>query len=166
MRILAITALAVGTVLAQDAAPEKKNTGTNVEQPVVDFYDSISDHFRQSRRAVDLIAEKGIPAEEIPAVLTIARRSSASPNSVIEARKSGKQFSEIARTNKVSLPGDDFVTEANIAFLSDYHGRSAEEVRALHRKGASFVDINQQYRRVGMKPKTEKDSPASKGVAR
>jgi hypothetical protein len=131
-----------------------QDVGTNVEQPFIDFHDSISDYFHQSRRAVDLIAKKGIPVEEIPAVLLIARRSSASPNQVIEARKSGKSFTEIGEANKVRLPGTDFVKEANIVFLAEYHGRTPAEVRALSDKGVTFIDINQQFRRIGTKPKS------------
>lgn len=126
-----------------------QDVGTNVKQPTVDFYDAISDYFRQSRRAVDAIVQKGIPDQDIPAILYIARHSSASPNQVIDARKAGKSFSDIAKANKVNLSGSDFVSEANIKFLADYHGRKEEEVRALAAKGASFMDINQQYRRVG-----------------
>jgi hypothetical protein len=149
--------LLAAAAFAQKPAP-KSDVGTNVKQPVVDFYDSMSDYFRQGRRAIDLIARKGIPDEEIPAVLTIARRSSASPNQVINARKAGKSFNEIAQTNNVSLAGDDFVAEANIAFLAEYHGRTTEEIRALRAKGASFIDINQQFRRVGMRQATEKST--------
>lgn len=145
---------------AQDRMPRttdraRTEVGTGVKQASVDYYDSMSDYFRQTRRAVDLIASKGIPDTEIPAVLIIARRSSASPNQVIDARKAGKQFAEIAKEHKVDLGGQDFVTEANIIFLSEYHGRPPEEVRAYRAKGASFIDINQQYRRSGMKPRTE-----------
>ena len=147
--------LTLFTVLAA-AAFAQTPVGTNVKQPAVDYYDSMSDYFRQSRRAIDLIVQKGIPDEEIPAVLIIARRSSASPNQVIEARKSGKQFAEIAKANKVTLPGNDFVSEANVIFLAEYHGRTPEEIRALRAKGSTFIDINQQFRRVGVKPATEK----------
>ena len=148
-------AVVAAAALAQTPAP-KANVGTNVKQPAVDFYDSVSDYFRQSRRAVDAMVQKGIPDEELPAVLTIARRSSASPNQIIDARKAGKSFAEIAKANKVDLPGDDFVAEANTLFLAEYHGRTPEEIRALRAKGASFIDINQQFRRVGTKPATEK----------
>jgi hypothetical protein len=141
--------------MGQGTAP-KTDVGTGVEQPVVDFYDSISDYFRQSRRAVDLIAKKGVPDQEIPAVLIIARRSSASPNQVIGARQAGKEFAEIAKSNNVTLPGDDFVKEANVIFLSEYHGRTPEEIRGLLAKGASFIEINQQFRREGVKPRTER----------
>ena len=158
LTLFAVLALAVA---AQTPAP-KTDVGTNVKQPAVDFYDSMSDYFRQGRRAIDAIAQKGIPDEEIPAVLMIARRSSASPNQVIEARKSGKSFAEIAKANKVDLPGSDFVAEANTIFLAEYHGRTPEEVRALRAKGASFIEINQQFRRVGMKPATEKAKPTAR----
>ena len=53
------------------------------------------------------------------------------------------------------MPSFDVVSEANIVFLSEYHGRTPEEIRALRAKGASFIEINQQFRRVGVKPRTE-----------
>lgn len=149
-------------VFAQDQMPRsttrsRVDVGTNVQQAVVDFYDSMSDYFRQSPRAVEALAQKGIPDGEIPAVLMIARRSSASPNQVVDARKSGQSFQQIAKANNVKLEGEgDFVSQANVTFLAEYHGRPAEEIRAYRSKGASFIEINQQYRRVGMKPRTEK----------
>ena len=79
-----LTLLAASVMMAQDA-------GTGVKQPAVDYYDSISDYFRQSRRAVDLIVKKGIPDEEIPAVLYIARRSSAK---AIASRRSSSQIAQ------------------------------------------------------------------------
>jgi hypothetical protein len=134
----------------------KADVGTAVTDATVDYFDSIADHFRNSRRAVLAIRDKGIPAEEIPAVLHIARNSTASPNQVIDARKSGTAWADIARQHKVKS-SDDFVTEANLNFLSAYHGRSAEEVKALRSKGATWIDINQEFRRSGTaaKPKTK-----------
>lgn len=160
MRLTLFALLAVAAA-AQTPAP-KTEIGTNVKQPVVDYYDSMSDYFRQSRRAIDAIVQKGIPDQEIPAVLIIARRSSASPNQVIEARKSGKSFADIAKSNNVNLPGSDFVAEANTVFLAEYHGRTPEEIKAMRAKGASFIDINQQFRRVGVKPATEKARSADR----
>ena len=136
-------------MLAFAALAQNNPVGTGVKDPTVDYFDSMSDYFRNSQRAVKAIEEKGIPVVEIPAVLMIARRSSASPNQVIDARKSGKSFEDIARQHKVSLPGKDFVAEANILFLSEYHGRPADQIRQLHAKGTQFVDINQEFRRDG-----------------
>ena len=140
------------SVFAQDAAPksESKNpVGSGVRDPTVDYFDCMSDYFRNSPRAVRAINEKGIPVVEIPAVLMIARKSTASPNQIIEARKAGKSFEDIARQHSVTLPGKDFVSEANIVFLSEYHGRPVEQIRQLHAKGTEFVVINQEFRRDG-----------------
>ncbi|MBC7926106.1 MAG: hypothetical protein H7039_10670, partial [Bryobacteraceae bacterium] len=69
----------------------------------------------------------------------------------------------IAKEANVTLTGQgDFITQANVSFLSEYHGQPAPEILAMHGKGASFIDINQQYRRVGMKPKTERSRSAGK----
>ena len=82
--------LVAACLTAQEPAArstERNRVGTGVQDPVVDYYDSMSDYFRQSPRAIMAINRKGIPDQEIPAVLLIARRSSASPNQVIAARK-------------------------------------------------------------------------------
>ncbi len=141
MRLLTVLAISAAVLAGQGSKPE------------IDFFDSVSDYFRQSSRAVQAIAQKGIPAEEIPAVLIIARRSSMSPNQVIAARKSGKSFEAIGKEAKVDLGGKDFATEANVVFLSEYHGQPKEEVRRLREAGGTFIDINQQYRRAGTKPR-------------
>lgn len=120
----------------------------------VDYYDSLSDYFRNSRRAVLAIRDKGIPDEEIAAVLYVARNSTASPNQVIDARRAGKSWPDIARQHNVRTDSDDLVSQANVQFLSSYHGRTPEEVRALRAKGASWIDINQEFRRAGKPPKS------------
>lgn len=160
MRTTPILVFALCTALCGQTprTTERSRVGTGVQDPVVDFYDSMADYFRNTPKAIMAIHEKGIPDQDIPAVLLIARRSSASPNQVIEARKSGKPWAEIAKANNVSLGGTDFPTEANIVFLSEYHGRTADQVRAMHAKGATFLAINQEFRREGkpMPKATEK----------
>jgi hypothetical protein len=157
--LASLTVVPVMPAQSPSSSAPKKNVGTEVKDVAVDYYDSMSDYFRQSRRAVMLISEKGIPDLEIPAVLLIARRSSASPNQIIADRKGGKDWAQIAKANNVTLSGTDFASEANLVFLSEYHGRPVEEIRAMHAKGASYIDINQELRRSGsapMKPKTAK----------
>ncbi len=126
---------------------ERSRAGS--QDAVIDYYDSMSDYFRQSQRAIIAINKKGIPDQEIPAVLLIARRSSASPNQIIDARKSGKEWADIAKQNNVTLAGNDFVKEANITFLSEYHGRPADQVRAMIDKGSTYIAANQELRRGG-----------------
>jgi hypothetical protein len=136
-------------VCAVVLSPAQDKVGTGVKDASVDYWDSVSDYYRNSRRAVMALRDKGVPDEEIPAVLHIARNSTASPNQVLEARKSGKAWTDIAREHNVKFSGSDLVAEANVQFLSTYHGRTPEEVRAMKAKGASWIDINQELRRTG-----------------
>ena len=132
-----------------------KDLGTGVQSAVIDYYDSLADHFAQSRRVVMAIAQKGIPDNELAAVLLVKKRSSASMNQLIDARKKGTSWADIAKQNKVSLSGD-VAAEANTIFLSEYHSVPIDQVRAMRTKGASFVDINQEFRRAGApRKKTE-----------
>lgn len=150
MRIPALIFLCCSIVTAQDTRPreaESGKTGTSVDDARVDYFRSIADYFRNTETEVNSIYKKGIPEEEIPAVLMIARKSSATPDQVIQARKEGKEWAEIARRYKLPATEKDFVAEANIAFLSEYHGAKAEEVHKLREKGASFIAINQELRR-------------------
>jgi hypothetical protein len=94
MRLTVLLTLATTIALAADDLPRKTpgartEVGTGVKDATVDYFDSVSDYFRNSRQAVLRIRDKGIPDEEVPAVLWIARNSKASPNQVIEARKGG-----------------------------------------------------------------------------
>jgi hypothetical protein len=155
MRHFYVAFMAAALALGAQQTP-KTDVGTGVKDATIDFYDSMQDYFRQTNNAIRLISKKGIPDQEIPAVLHIARNSSASPNQIIEARLAGKSFEDIARANNVKWSGEgDFVTEANVKFLSSYHGRAEAEVRALKAKGGSWIDINQEFRRVGMPARTK-----------
>lgn len=156
MRFVLAVALCAGLAAGQQATEKMRRTtdaGTGVSDPVVDYYDSMSDYFRNSRRAVMAIRDKGIKDTEIPAVLLIARKSSASPNQIIAARKGGKSFEDLARQHKVEFTGNDFVREANVIFLSEYHGAKSEDIRSKLGRGASFIDLNQEYRRAGIEAK-------------
>ncbi|HYP14650.1 MAG TPA: hypothetical protein VEQ63_12055 [Bryobacteraceae bacterium] len=164
MRTLAFLMLAATAAFSQSKAPgadktagqndpmprtTKTEIGTGVKDENVDYFDSMADYYRNSGRAVRAIEEKGIPAEEIPAVLHLARRSSASPNAIIDDRKAGKSWADLAKQHSVKTESSDLVSEANVLFLSEYHGRKPEEIRAMKAKGASWVSINQELRRVG-----------------
>jgi hypothetical protein len=154
-----IVLLAVNSWAQNTTNPAPKNpVGTGVTDPTVDFYDSMSDYFRNTGRALRAINQKGIPVTDIPAVLLIARRSSASPNQIVDARKRGTAFEEIAKQNNVQWTGKDFVTEANLIFLSEYHGKPIEEVRSLHGKGADFIALNQEFRRDNKTPRATERS--------
>jgi len=163
MKPICLLVIVACLTAAQEPAPnstDRSRVGTGVQDPVIDYYDSMSDYFRQSPRAIMAINRKGIPDQEIPAVLLIARRSSASPNQVIAARKAGKKWDEIAKQYNVSLGGTDFVKEANVIFLSEYHGRPAGQIREMLDKNATYIAVNQELRRTGSGTKKTTERPA------
>ena len=154
--------LAATMVFAQSdsrarTAEPRDAVGTNVHDPQIDYADSLSDYFRYSPRAVQLIMKKGVPAEEVAAVLHIAKYSRLTANDVIYARNEGIKYEDLARKNNVKFEGDNLLEHANLEFLSKYHGRSLEDVKKMRSGGASFVEINQQLRRDGGNPTTPKN---------
>lgn len=151
MRKLLLTLAVAASGLAQDNMPRTTKTeiGTGVKDATVDYFDAVSDYFRSTGRAVRAVHDKGIPAEEVPAVFLITRRSSASANQVIDARKAGKSWTEIAKSHKAEMQSEDVVAEANVAFLSSYYGTAPDAVKAMRQKGASWISIDQELRRSG-----------------
>lgn len=146
MRTIAVLFLAAVAAAAQIESPAKD---TAAGDPMVDYYRSLADHFRMSERAIYSIRDKIGNDAEVAAVLVVARRSNASPNQVIEARKAGKDWPAVLSQWKVKSESDKFVDEANTWFLSQYHGRKPEEVKTLRDKGLDYIAINQEFRRAG-----------------
>lgn len=147
---LVVTLVAAALVLpGQVKSPEKDTAGGDA---TVDLYRSLADWSRKDEKTILAIRDQVGNDRDIAAVLFITRRSSASPNQVMEARKSGKSWDDIARQWKVDWKGGNFVDEANVAFLSQYHGRTPEDVRKMARGGGAGVDpvaLNQEFRRDG-----------------
>lgn len=158
MRSVACLIIAASLAVAEDPMPKttQSGVGTGVKDSNVDFVDSMSDYYRLSRRAVLAIRDKGIMDEEVPAVLHITKKSNASANQVLDAKKAGKSWEEIAKAHNVAVQSGTLVEDANLDFLSNYHGVAPADVKALRAKGASWISINQEYRRVGATPPARK----------
>jgi hypothetical protein len=75
----------------------------------------------------------------------------------MDARKAGKSWGDVAREAGLKFQGNDFVAHANAMFLSSYHSRPVEEVKRQRGAGATWVAINQQYRREGTPAAKEKE---------
>jgi hypothetical protein len=146
--VLVIASLVFAQSDARQAEPQDA-VGTNVHDPQIDYADSLSDYFRYSPRAVQLIMKKGIPAEEVAAVLHVAKYSRLTANDVIYARNEGIKYEDLARKNNVKFEGSNLLEHANLEFLSKYHARPLEEIKKMRANGASFVEINQELRREG-----------------
>jgi hypothetical protein len=147
MRLLVTFVLSACLLPAQIKSPTKD---TAAGDPMIDLYRSRADWSRMSERAIYAIRDRIGNDKEIAAVLLVKKRSSASPNQVIEARKAGKDWAAITKQWNVKQDsGVDFVDYANAIFLSEYHGRPLEETRKLQQKGMDVIAINQEFRREG-----------------
>lgn len=59
------------------------------------FYLSIGEHYRVPQREVIIIKERGIPDDEIPVVIFIAKRAHVAPVEIIDLRLHGRSWSFI-----------------------------------------------------------------------
>jgi hypothetical protein len=160
MRLLVTLVLSAALLPAQIKSPAKD---TAAGDPMVDLYRSLADWSRKSERAIYAIRDRIGNEKEIAAVLLVTKRSSASPNDVMDARKAGKDWAAITRQWNVKQEGGgDFADYANLVFLSEYHGRTLDEARKLHQKGLDPVAINQEFRREGGAAEVEKSRGSSR----
>jgi hypothetical protein len=160
MRLLLTLILSAALLPAQTQSPAKD---TAAGDPMVDLYRSLADWSRKSERAIYAIRDRVGSEKEVAAVLLVTKRSSASANDVMDARKAGKDWSAIARQWNVKHEGaGDFVDYANLVFLSEYHGRTLEDARKLHQKGLDPVAINQEFRREGGAAGVEKSRESTR----
>ena len=146
MRLLLTFVAAALMLPGQVKSPAKDTAGGD---PMVDLYRSLADWSRKDEKTISAIRDQVGNDREVAAVLFVTRRSSASPNQVMAARKSGKSWDDIARQWTVNWKGSDFIDEANLSFLSQYHGRTVEEVRKMARGAVDPVALNQEFRREG-----------------
>jgi hypothetical protein len=147
MRLLVTLVVSACLLPAQIKSPTKDTAGGD---PMVDLYRSLADWSRMSERAIYAIRDRIGNDKEVAAVLLVTKRSSASANNVIDARKAGKDWAAITKQWNVKQEGGgDFADYANAVFLSEYHARPIEETRKLQQKGMDAVAINQEFRREG-----------------
>ena len=160
MRLLLTTALCAALLPAQIKSPTKD---TAAGDPMVDLYRSLADWSRKNERTIYAIRDRIGNDKEVAAVLLVTKRSSASPNDVMNARKAGKDWAAITRQwNVTHTSGMDFADYANLVFLSEYHGRTFEDTRKLHEKGLDLVAINQEFRREGVSEDVQKARGSSR----
>jgi hypothetical protein len=90
----AVLMLATGCVLApavsaQDAAR-------------ADYFRAVAGHFSMPAHEVTILGEWPLPADEIPVVLFVARRSGVSPEAVVALRESGQSWAALTRRYRIT----------------------------------------------------------------
>lgn len=81
-------ALAAGLMLAVGPA-------ASAEAQESAFLDAVAEHFEVSRDEVEILSGWGPSADEIPAVLFVARSAGVSPDAVMALRRGGRSWAEL-----------------------------------------------------------------------
>jgi hypothetical protein len=60
------------------------------------YLDAVAEHFEIAADEVAILAGWGVPAEEIPVVLSVARTAGVSPDAVMALRRGGRSWGDLA----------------------------------------------------------------------
>ena len=67
-----------------------------------DYFRAVAGHFNMPAHEVTILGEWPLPADEIPVVLFIARRSGVSPEAVVALRESGQSWATLTRRYRIT----------------------------------------------------------------
>jgi hypothetical protein len=67
-----------------------------------DYFRAVAGHFNMPAHEVTILGEWPLPADEIPVVLFIARRSGVSPEAVVALRESGQSWAALTRGYRIT----------------------------------------------------------------
>lgn len=132
------------------------------------FYFSIGNYYHVPEREVVIVRERALPPDEVPVVFYTARQCHLEPTVVVDFRRRGLSWADIAiRCHqspeiyyfrggppygkaygywKNHPPRDAEVIEAvNVHFLSEYHGVSPDAIRAERSRGPNYVFVAQNF---------------------
>jgi len=87
--MFAVGCLFAPAVSAQDAAR-------------ADYFRAVAGHFNMPANEVAILGEWPLPADEIPVVLFVARRSGVSPEAVVALRESGQSWGSLTRRYRIT----------------------------------------------------------------
>ena len=132
------------------------------------FYFAIGNYYQVPEREVVVVHERAIPPDEVPVVFFVARQAHVQPTAIVDLRRRGLSWSDIALHFRLDPdiyyfsggppyghaygywkkhpPRDAEVIDAvNVHFLSDYHRVSPEIVRADRSRGTSYAFVAQNF---------------------
>jgi hypothetical protein len=132
------------------------------------FFVSIGSYYHVPEREVVVVHERSVPPEEVPVVFFVAQRARVAPAVVVDLRRHGLSWADIAfhfRLDpdiyyfnggppygkahgywKKHPPRDVEVIDAvNVHFLSEFHGVTPDMVRDERRHGRSYVIVGNDF---------------------
>ena len=128
------------------------------------FYFAVGNYYQVPERQVDLVRDRALPPDEVPVAFFVAQRAGVNPTVVVDLRKRGVSWSDIAlhfhfgpdiyyfRNGppygkaygywKSHPPRDAEVIDAvNIHFLSEYHHVTPELVRTERSRKGNYAVV-------------------------
>jgi hypothetical protein len=128
------------------------------------FYFAVGNYYQVPEREVAVVQEQALPPDEVPVVFFVAQRARVAPSVVVDLRRRGLSWTEIAfhfRLDpdiyyfrggppygrgygywKKHPPRDAEVIDAvNVHFLSDYHHVTPDAVWAERSRGRSYAVV-------------------------
>ncbi len=98
MREIGLILIVISTLLVCPIAKTDASFDIGVsigDEGLRGFYLSVGDYYRVPEREVVIVRERGIPAQEIPVVLFIAKRVNVAPTTIINLRLGGSSWLNI-----------------------------------------------------------------------
>ena len=128
------------------------------------FYFAVGNYYQVPERQVDLVRDRALPPDEVPVAFLVAQREGVNPTVVVDLRRRGMTWSDIAlhfrlRPDiyyfregspygkaygywKSHPPRDAEVIDAvNIHFLSEYHHVAPELVRTERSRRGNYAVV-------------------------
>jgi len=112
-----------------------------------DYFRAVSGFFNLPAGEVAILGDWGIPPDEIPVVLFMARRAGVSPEALLALRDGGQSWSALAGRYRVTaaalhLPvGDDAPTGGLSAVYEQYRNRPVGEWGAIELTDADIIAL-------------------------
>jgi hypothetical protein len=132
------------------------------------FYFAVGNYYQVPEREVIVVQQQALPPDEVPVVFYVAQRARVAPGVVVDLRRRGLSWTEIAfhfRLDpdiyyfrggppygkaygywKKHPPRDVEVIDAvNVHFLSDYHHVTPDAVWAERSRGRSYAVVAEDF---------------------
>ncbi len=135
------------------------------------FYFAVGNYYQVTVREVAAIHDSAIPPEEVPVVFYLAQQAHVAPAVVVDLRRHGGSWADVAfhlhlaadiydfgtrapGYSKQHPPRDEDVIDAvNVHFLADYHRVSPEVVWAERSRGRTYAAVARDFEAKGSKGK-------------
>ena len=132
------------------------------------FYFAVGNYYQVPEREVVVVQEQALPPDEVPVVFYVAQRAHVAPAVVIDLRRRGESWADIAFRFRLDPdiyyfrggppygkaygywkkhpPRDAEVIDAvNVHFLSDYHHVTPDAVWAERSRGRSYAVVAEAF---------------------